>query len=228
MDFSEFEKQVGVAFQDKALLALSFTHRSYVNENKHVGEHNERLEFLGDAVLQLAVTDKLFNEYKGKPEGELTAYRAALVNAMTLGRVAEGLGMNEYLLLSKGETKDTGRARTYILANTYEAFVGALYLDQGYDVTEKFILDSVYPELPRIIKEQSWRDAKSRFQEEAQEHVGETPTYELIKEKGPDHDKEFTVGVTIGGKVIAEGSGPSKQEAEQAAAQKALEESGWM
>lgn len=228
MELSNFEQKTGITFTDKALLALSFTHRSYVNENKNVGEHNERLEFLGDAVLQLIITDKLFNEYKGKPEGELTAFRAALVNAMTLGKVAEDIGMNDYLLLSKGELKDTGRARTYILANTYEAFVGAVYLDQGYDVVEKFILDTVYPELPRIIKEQSWRDAKSRFQEEAQEHVGETPTYELIREKGPDHNKEFTVGVTIAGKVIAEGSGPSKQEAEQKAAQKALEESGWM
>lgn len=227
-DFSPFENAIGITFDNKAVLQQAFTHRSYINENPKSGlEHNERLEFLGDAVLELIVTNHLFRTYPNHNEGDLTAYRSALVNSVVAGDVAQGLNMNEYLLLSKGEQKDTGRARQTILANAYESFIGALYLDQGYDVCEVFIKKTLLPKLDEIIKLKAWKDPKSRVQEEAQERLGLTPSYEVVGEVGPDHDKWFTIGIFFGEKKIAEGKGRSKQEAQQVAAQAALEAKGW-
>lgn len=226
--FKELAKKIHVDFQDIHLLAKAFTHRSYLNEHRNSGlEHNERLEFLGDAVLELAVTNFLYKTYPKKPEGDMTAYRSALVNAVTLAKVAENMGLNEYLLLSKGEKKDTGRARQYILANTIEALIGAIYLDQGYDVVAKFIDTHVHVLIHDVIEKKKFIDAKSLFQEMAQEHTNTTPRYELIKEFGPDHDKLFTVGVFLADIHIANGEGKSKQEAETAAAHKALGVKKW-
>ncbi len=228
VNFSVFEEKAQVAFKDKALLRQAFTHRSYINENKNTKlEHNERLEFLGDAVLELVVTDFLYKTYPGKPEGELTTYRSALVNAITLAEVASNLSMNDYLLLSKGESKDTGRARQYILANTFEAVVGALYLDQGYDAAKRFIERNIFVFADKMITRGNLVDAKSLFQEKAQEKTGLTPSYKLVRESGPDHDKSFIVGVCVGKDQIATGEGKSKQEAEQNAALRALEIKGW-
>ena len=228
MDFSPFEQKIGVGFKDKRLIETAFTHRSYLNENRKPGaEHNERLEFLGDAVLELVVTDFLYKTYPGKPEGELTTYRSALVNAITLAEVASNLSMNDYLLLSKGESKDTGRARQYILANTFEAFTGALFLDQGYDAAKRFIERNIFVFADKMITRGNLVDAKSLFQEKAQEKTGLTPSYKLVRESGPDHDKSFIVGVCVGKDQIATGEGKSKQEAEQNAALRALEIKGW-
>ncbi len=227
-ELNTFEESIGITFEDPTLLQQAFIHRSYINENPRSGlSHNERLEFLGDAVLELVVTDHLFRTYPGHTEGDLTAYRSALVNAVVAAEVAQDLGMNEYLLLSKGESKDTGRARQTILANAYESFIGALYLDQGYDVCNTFIKKTLLPKLVDIISKKTWRDPKSHIQEEAQERLGVTPSYEVVGQLGPDHDKFFTVGVFFGDKKIAEGKGRSKQEAQQAAAQAALELKGW-
>jgi ribonuclease-3 len=226
--FHELEKKLGIQFKDIHILAKAFTHRSYLNEHRNSGlEHNERLEFLGDAVLELVVTDFLYKTYTKKPEGEMTAYRSALVNAVTLSGVAERLGLNAYLLLSKGEGKDTGRARQYILANTIEALIGAIYLDLGYDTAQKFIHEHVHSLIAEVIEQKKFIDAKSLFQEMAQEHVSCTPRYELIKEFGPDHDKVFTVGVFLSDIHIASGEGKSKQEAETQAAHKALLVKKW-
>jgi ribonuclease III len=228
-DFTPFEQSIGITFKDKKLLQHAFIHRSYINENPKSGlAHNERLEFLGDAVLELVVTDYLYNTYPASPEGELTAFRSALVNAVVIGEVAAGLGMNEYLLLSKGESKDTGRARSTILANTYESFVGALYLDQGYEPAKTFIHATLLPRLDEIIAKKMWKDPKSRVQEEAQERLSVTPSYRVVSESGPDHDKWFTIGIFFGDTKIAEGKGRSKQEGEQKAATAALETKGWL
>lgn len=230
MDFSKFEETAGVKFNDKRLLKQAFTHRSYLNENRAATAdlgHNERLEFLGDAVLELVITDYLFIQRKEAAEGELTSLRSALVNADTCARVATSLGANDFLLLSKGESKDTGRARTYILANALEAIIGAIYIDQGYDAAKDFILSHVAPLMEDILKEGSWIDAKSLFQEKAQEEKGHTPVYKTIKESGPDHDKHFTVRVTVGDDTYGEGEGKSKQDAEQAAAKDGLDKQGW-
>ncbi len=227
-DFSTFEEAISIVFKNKEVLQQAFTHRSYINENPKSGlSHNERLEFLGDAVLELVVTDHLFKTYPEHAEGDLTAYRSALVNAVVAAEVAQSLNMNEYLLLSKGESKDTGRARQTILANAYESFIGALYLDQGYDICEVFIKKTLIPKLSDIISKKLWRDPKSHIQEEAQERLGITQSYEVIGQLGPDHDKFFTVGIFFGDKKIAEGKGRSKQEAQQAAAQAALTQKGW-
>ncbi|MEI6042294.1 MAG: ribonuclease III [bacterium] len=227
-NISEFEESIGISFIDKNLIKKAFTHRSYLNENKSLKlGHNERLEFLGDAVLELVVTDFLYKKFPQKNEGELTALRSALVKAETLAAAAELAGMNAYLLLSKGESKDTGRARQYILANTFESVVGAIYLDQGYDIVAKFIADQLFAQIDDIIENKTFIDSKSRFQEMAQEKTGFTPSYKLIKEVGPDHNKIFTVAVTVGEETITEGEGKSKQEAEQMAAEKALEIKAW-
>ncbi len=229
IDFSKFEKKVNVSFKDKNLLKQAFIHRSYINENPGLKlAHNERLEFLGDAVLELVVTDYLYHKYKDRAEGELTSYRSALVNAIYLADKATELGMNDYLLLSKGEMKDTGKARQYILANTYEAFLGALYIDRGYDITEKFIAKNLFGNIEEIVNKKLWRDAKSLIQEKAQEYAGVTPAYKVIAQTGPDHDRHFTVGVFFDKVLIAEGKGRSKQEAEQKAASEALKIKGWM
>ena len=229
-NFSKFEEKIGISFNDQSLLRRAFTHRSYLNENQDQDNemrHNERLEFLGDAVLELVVTEFLFSEYSNRPEGELTAIRAALVNTVTLSEAADQMGMNEFLLLSKGEAKDTGRARQFILANTFEAVIGAIYLDGGYDAAQKFIADTIFPLVDDIVEQDLWQDAKSKFQEEAQEHVSITPTYKTLKESGPDHDKQFTIGVYLRTEKVAEGEGKSKQEAEQEAARVALEKHRW-
>ncbi len=229
INFPDFEKKTGFIFKNKELLAQAFTHRSYINENSSgKTSHNERLEFLGDAVLELSVTDYLYKNYKEKDEGELTAYRSALVNAVIIGEVAGELNMNDYLLLSKGEAKDVGKARTYILANTYEAYLGALYLDQGYHACDKFIQDTLIIRLPDIVKNKLWRDAKSLVQEKSQEHLNVTPSYNVINETGPDHDKHFTIGIFFGKEKIAIGKGKSKQEGEQNAARNALELKKWL
>ncbi|MEI6400039.1 MAG: ribonuclease III [bacterium] len=228
INFTEFENKTGIVFSDKSLLAQSFTHRSYINENGGTKNgHNERLEFLGDAVLELITTDFLYKAYPGNNEGELTAYRSALVNAIIISEVASEIGMNEYLLLSKGESKDTGKARSYILANTYEAFLGAVYLDQGYDTAKKFVEDTLMPRLDEIVSKKLWRDAKSLVQEKAQEIYKTTPLYKVISENGPDHDKHFTIAIFFGEEEIARGKGKSKQEAEQAAATNALVVKEW-
>lgn len=228
MNFELFESGIGVSFKDRNLLKQAFTHRSYINENRAAGlEHNERLEFLGDAVLELVVTSELYKKYPDKTEGDLTAYRSALVNANTLAKLAGDLGMNDYLLLSKGEAKDVGRARQYILANTFEAVVGAMYLSNGYQMAEKFIKNKVVPLIDEVMANRSWIDAKSRFQELAQEKSGVTPAYKTIKEVGPDHDKCFTVGIYLGSEQVALGEGRSKQDAEQDAAEQALKKKGW-
>lgn len=228
INFARFEEKAGVTFKDKALLRQAFTHRSYINENKNVRlEHNERLEFLGDAVLELVITDFLYRNYAEKPEGELTTYRSALVNSITLSEVASNLTMNDFLLLSKGEAKDTGRARQYILANTFEAVIGSIYLDQGYEMARTFIEKHILVFADKMIAKGNLVDAKSAFQEKAQEKVGTTPSYKLVRESGPDHDKSFTVAVFIGKDQIATGEGKSKQEAEQNAAVRALEAKGW-
>lgn len=226
--FKPFEERLGVTFKQPELLRQAFTHRSYLNEHREEKmEHNERLEFLGDAVLELVVTHFLYTEYPDKPEGDLTAYRAALVNAVTLSAVASEIGMNDYLLLSKGESKDTGRARAILLANAIEALIGAIYLDQGYDEAEKFVEKFLFPKMDEIMKKKLWRDPKSTLQEKAQEVEGATPYYEVVRETGPDHDKQFVVGVYVKDMLLAQGSGKSKQEAEQDAARNALEEKGW-
>ena len=229
IDFSQFEKKTNITFNDKKLLEQAFIHRSYINENTGSQlSHNERLEFLGDAVLELIITDYLYNKYPDQDEGSLTAYRSSLVNAIIVGEVALNLGMNEYLLLSKGETKDMGKARGYILANTYEAYVGAVYLDRGYDVAKDFIAKTLFGKIDGIIAKKLWRDHKSLIQEKSQEYLNVTPSYKVINEVGPDHDKHFTIGIFFGDELIAEGKGKSKQEAEQEAARGALKVKDWL
>ena len=227
-DLSKFENALGVSFRDKNLLLTAFTHRSYLNENPNIsGGHNERLEFLGDAVLELVITEYLFVKFPERPEGELTSLRASLVNAIMLGSVARELDFNNFLRLSRGEARDVGRARLSILANTYEAVVGAIYLDQGYEAVKGFILKSLAHKVSEILEKKLYQDAKSLFQEEAQEKTGITPTYEVLKEWGPDHDKHFVVGVYLEKDLVAEGEGASKQEAQQQAAEAALKLKGW-
>lgn len=227
MDFKDAATTLGLTFKNLELLEEALTHRSYLNENRSAKAHNERLEFLGDAVLELATTRFLFEKFPQKPEGDLTAYRAALVNTYSIADVAQQLGVNDMLLLSKGERRDTGRARQIILANTFEALLGAIYLDQGYDAAEVFLAKHLYPKLDSVLAEKSYQDAKSRFQEAAQEEAGVTPRYKTLDETGPDHDRQFTVGAYIGDEEVARGEGKSKQEAEQDAAKKGLKKKGW-
>jgi ribonuclease-3 len=227
-DIETLEEKLGVVFKDKDLLLQSVIHRSYLNEHPsfHLG-HNERLEFLGDAVIELVVTEYLYEHYPN-PEGELTTWRSALVNAIMLGGIARELGVEEFLHLSRGEAKDTdSKARLYILANTFEAIVGSLYIDQGYGPCKTWIGEKVISRLPYILEHKLYADPKSRFQEAAQERVGLTPSYKVIDESGPDHAKVFTVAVFLGSDQVALGQGTSKQEAQVAAADKALESKGW-
>jgi ribonuclease-3 len=228
-DWKKFESIIGFTFKDKTYITQAFIHRSFLNENPNTGlDHNERLEFLGDAVLELAVTDYLYKKFPESPEGELTSFRAALVNAVILAGIAADLTMNDYLFLSRGEAKDTGKARQYILANAFEALVGAIFLDSGFIAAEKFLELVLYPKTNEIVKKKLWRDSKSLVQEKAQEYFGTTPSYKVVKETGPDHDKHFTIGIFFGEKKIAEGKGNSKQEAEQSAARAALEVQKWL
>lgn len=227
-DFKSLTKKLYLTFNNLGLLVEALTHRSYLNEHReYTGSHNERLEFLGDAVLELATTDFLFKKFPTKTEGELTAYRAALVNTVSLAESAQVLGINEYLLLSKGESKDIGRARDVILADAFEAIIGAIYLDSGFASAESFIAKNLYTKIDSVIANRSYQDAKSRFQEIAQDKKGITPAYETLSEVGPDHAKLFTVGVFIGSSEIARGTGQSKQEAEQAAASAGLIATKW-
>ena len=227
-DFKTFEESVGVSFNDTELLRQAFTHRSYLNEHRgEVSGHNERLEFLGDAVLELVSTRFLYEKFPEKAEGELTAYRAALVNAITCAEVANKLELNDYLLLSRGESKDQGRARSVLLANAFEALVGAIYLDQGYDAAEQFIAKHLFPKIDDIVEKRLWQDPKSTLQEKIQETEGVTPSYAVLREVGPDHDKQFVVGVYAKEVLLGEGEGKAKQEAEQAAARAALAKKGW-
>ncbi len=208
---------------DQNLLDLALTHRSYLNENPNAHQHNERLEYLGDAVLELAVSEYLYKRFKDKPEGDLTAYRASLVKTTTLAKVAQKLGLGEKLKMSKGEESSGGRTNQSLLANTFEAVVGALYLDKDYNAVVDFLEKNLYPELNQIIKLGLYKDFKSTLQELVQSQGSDSPEYEVINESGPDHDKEFTVVVLIDGKKVATGKGKSKQKAQQRAAQSALE-----
>jgi len=227
-DFSLLEKKLNLKFKNKDLLIQAFCHRSYLNENPDFYLfHNERLEFLGDAVLELIVTEYLYQKYPKKSEGELTNWRAALVNAKQLSEIARELDFNDFLLLSRGETKELGKARQYILANTFEALIGAMYLDRGITACQKFIEKNLIKELARIIEKGLFRDAKSRFQEEAQERVGITPNYKVLEEWGPDHARHFIIGVFLDKTLVAKGEGSSKQEAELKAAKNALEAKNW-
>lgn len=227
-DFGPLEERLGHEFRDRSLLLQALTHRSYLNENtSYEYPHNERLEFLGDAVLELIVTEFLYKNY-ANDEGELTNWRAALVNAKTLAGISRDLNFEEYLLLSKGEAKDKdSKARMYILANAIEAIIGAVYLDGGMPASEKFIGQHVLSHLPKILKDELYVDAKSKFQETAQELMGVTPTYKVLEEKGPDHAKEFTIGVFLDKELISVGRGTSKQEAQVAAADAALDAKEW-
>jgi ribonuclease III len=222
MDLSSLENEIKIQFKDRNLLQSALTHRSYLNENrKWPLPHNERLEFLGDAVLELITTEHLYRNYPN-PEGELTNFRSALVNYKMLSEIASDLDLDEFILLSKGEAKDTGRARQVILANAFEALIGAIYLDQGFDVSKKFIDEFVLTRLEAIMSEGKVLDPKSKFQELSQEKLGITPHYKVLAEWGPDHNKNFEVGVFVNERQVAKGVGSSKQEAEIAAAENGL------
>lgn len=228
-DFSKLEHRLACVFKDQDLLKQSLVHRSYLNENPGFAlPHNERLEFLGDAVLELVVTEYLYQKYPN-PEGELTNWRAALVNAVMLSGIAADLGLEDYLYLSRGEAKDVGtKARQYILANAIEAVIGAIYLDQGMVEAGKFIHREVLSKLPGVLANKSYLDPKSRFQEIAQDKAGVTPHYLVLDEQGPDHAKEFRVGLYVGEELVAEGTGSSKQEAQVAAAEAGLKAKNWL
>lgn len=219
-DFAE--RVLGVKFDNLDLLITAFTHRSYLNEHKKsASEHNERLEFLGDAVLELTVTEHLYANFS-EPEGILTNWRSSLVRTESIGAAAARLGYEDLLRLSRGEKRGTERARAQILANTFEAVLGALYLDKGYDVARDFVEKNILSTFDEILKTGSWMDPKSRLQEVIQSTDGVTPTYRVLSEEGPDHEKIFTVGVFVNDKKIGEGTGPSKQNAQVSAAQTAL------
>lgn len=227
-NFAKLEATTNISFRNKDFLVQALVHRSYLNEHRDFPlSQNERLEFLGDAVLELIVTEYLFENYLN-PEGELTNWRAALVNAKMCADVANEIGLDEFLFLSHGEAKDAGtKAREYILANALEALIGAIYLDQGWDMAKQFVTRWIVTKLPDVLDQGLWMDPKSRFQESAQEVVGVTPTYKVLKEDGPDHDKHFVVGVFVDKEKVAEGGGGSKQEAQVEAAENALKIKGW-
>ncbi len=228
-DLSKLQKRLGVKFKNDALLKQALVHRSYLNEHPdfNIG-HNERLEFLGDAVLEIVVTEFLYLNFTKTPEGDLTNWRASLVNAKMLYEIATELGVEECLYLSKGETKDKNKkSRQFILANAVEAIIGAMYLDQGIENVKKFILKNIVSKLDDILKNQSYLDPKSRFQEKAQDAKGVTPHYQIIDEEGPDHAKVFTVGLYLGDELVTTGEGSSKQEAQVDAAAKGIKKMGW-
>ncbi|MDP3794241.1 MAG: ribonuclease III [Candidatus Uhrbacteria bacterium] len=227
-DLTPLEERLGHTFRDQSLLLQAITHRSYINEHPDFAyAHNERLEFLGDAVLELIVTEYLYKNY-ANPEGDLTNWRAALVNAKTLAAISQDIHFEEFLLLSKGEARDKdSKARMYILANAIEAIIGAIYLDGGTVAAGKFIQKFILSQLKQILELELYVDAKSKFQETAQEMLGVTPTYKVLEEKGPDHLKEFTVGIFLDKEMVAVGRGSSKQEAQVAAAEAGLDAKGW-
>lgn len=227
-DAQKIAKALDIKIGNTALFQEAVTHRSYLNEHKsHPVPHNERLEFLGDAVLELVVTERLFADFPDRPEGELTALRAALVNSDMLSKIGRDLGIEQFLLMSRGEAKDTGRARAFLIANVVEAVIGALYLDQGYGAAKAFIEARVLTRIQEVLDAKLYTDPKSRFQELSQEKLGITPQYRVLRESGPDHDRRFIAGVFIGGELIAEGEGLSKQDAQRSAAKEALEKKGW-
>jgi len=227
-NFAKLEGIINIAFNNKDMLVQALVHRSYLNEHRDFAlAHNERMEFLGDAVLELIVTEYLFENYLN-PEGELTNWRAALVNAKMCASVANEIGLEEFLFLSHGEAKDAGtKAREYILANALEALIGAIYLDQGWEMAEQFVTRWIITKLQVVLEQGLWMDPKSRFQESAQEMMGCTPTYRVVSEDGPDHDKHFVVAVYLEKEKVAEGGGTSKQEAQVEAAEQALKIKGW-
>ncbi len=227
-NLEKLEDILNVSFNNKDILKNALVHRSYLNEHKSFAlEHNERLEFLGDAVLELVVTDYLYHNYKD-PEGILTNWRSSLVNASSLASISERLKIYDYLYLSRGESKDNNKkARNYILSNALEAIIGAIYLDQGYQATEKFIGDNLIINLKKIIADKSYIDPKSLFQEKSQEILNITPHYKVLSESGPDHNKKFIVGVYINKELITKGKGYSKQEAQTEAAEEALKIKNW-
>lgn len=222
--YQEFAREkLGFEFKNLDYLITALTHRSYVNEHKKsVSEHNERLEFLGDAVLELAVTNYLYRNFS-EPEGILTSWRAALVRTESIGEAGDRLGYEPLIRMSKGEKNGSLRARQQILANAFEAVIGAIYLERGYDDAEKFIEKHILSKLDGILQTGSWRDPKSHLQEVSQRMDGQTPVYKVLSEEGPDHDKVFTLGVFVGDILMGKGSGPSKQAAQQIAARAALE-----
>lgn len=227
--YRNLEKRIGIKFKSKKLLEQVFVHKSYVNEyrDKEKLEHNERLEFLGDAVLELVVTEYLYQNYPN-PEGDLTNWRSALVKGENLAKLAEELDLGKYLYLSKGEDRSGGREKSYILANTVEALIGAIYLDKDYETAKGFVLEFILKYLEDILSKGLHIDAKSLFQELAQEKLGITPEYKLINAEGPDHAKLFTMGAYLEDKLVGQGQGSSKQTAEQAAAEHVLTEKGWL
>ena len=222
--YQEFAREkLGFEFDDIELLVTAFTHRSYMNEHKKSAKvHNERLEFLGDAVLELAVTDHLYRTYD-EPEGILTSWRSALVRTESIGAAGEALGYESLLRLSRGEKRGSDRARQQIMANAFEALIGAIYLAKGYEAAEKFIADNILSKLGGILKTGSWRDPKSHLQEVSQSIDNMTPQYRVLEEEGPDHEKIFTLGVYVGNELMGKGVGPSKQIAQQQAATAALD-----
>ncbi|MFA5792340.1 MAG: ribonuclease III [Candidatus Gracilibacteria bacterium] len=226
-NLDELQDAIDVHFTDIDLLSLAFIHKSYVNEHEDEEGYNERLEFLGDAVLELVVTDFLYHKHPDQPEGQLTNWRSALVKGKNLARISRKMGLGKYLLLSRGEDLSGGREKDYILANTMEALIGAIYLDKGFDLANQFILKNIVILLDEIIEQGLNVDAKSRVQELTQEKLGMTPTYELLTEEGPDHDKVFEMGIYFGKELAGQGKGPSKQEAEQSAAKDALKNKQW-
>jgi ribonuclease-3 len=228
-EFASLEEKIGIKFKNQDILAQSVVHRSYLNENPGFKlAHNERLEFLGDAVLELVVTEYLYNNYPN-PEGELTNWRASLVNAKMLSETAKELDLDKYLYLSKGEAKESvdSKARQYILANAFEAMVGAIYLDQGYTVSRDFIKRFLVVKLPYILEHELYLDPKSKFQEMSQDKYGVTPTYKVLEEIGPDHAKKFKVGIYLEKELVATGEGSSKQEAQVEAALAGLKTKKW-
>ncbi|MDD3711172.1 MAG: ribonuclease III [Patescibacteria group bacterium] len=229
-NLKKLEKIIEVDFQNKNLLQQAMVHRSYINEHSDfITGHNERLEFLGDAVLEIVVTEYLYLNFPDKPEGDLTNWRASLVNSKMLYQIAQKLNFDNYLLLSKGESRDkNSKARQYILANSVEAVIGAIYLDQGIKSAQKFIFKNVIVNLDDIIKNKTYLDPKSRFQEVAQEMVGITPSYRVLREEGPDHAKKFTVGLFLNEDLVSSGEGLSKQEAQSDAAEKGLRAKNWL
>ena len=225
--YKKLEKQIGIKFKNYDLLKVAFVHRSYLNEHRDSKlEHNERLEFLGDAVLELIVTEYLYSNYQN-PEGELTNWRSALVKGEMLAKIAKQLQVGDLLFLSHGEEKSGGREKDYLLANTFEALIGAIYLEFGYKKAKKFVEKFLLIHLEDILKTGAHIDAKSKLQEVAQEKVGVTPVYKVQHEEGPDHEKMFTVGAFIGDRIVGKGKGGSKQIAEQKAAEDALKRLKW-
>lgn len=227
MNLKDIEGKIGLEFKNKNLLKTAFIHRSYLNEHpkEHLG-HNERLEFLGDSVLGFIISDYLFEKFPKHPEGDLTNFRSSIVNAKILSVVARELELGKYLFLSRGEEATGGRDRQYLLANTYESLLGAIYLDSGTESSKKFIHKTLLPHLKAIIENKLYKDYKSQLQEIAQAKFNITPNYNIISEKGPDHTKTFETGAYLGKKLLAKGEGKSKQDAEQEAAKRALEKLG--